>query len=78
MKVFPRCLALITLAALIAVPMSGCKPKPSERPATVTTDAKEKHTKTKAHKRDKKAAKEKAGKSGGDKKAAKPTPQKPA
>lgn len=74
MKVFPRCLAL-TLAALIAVAVSGCKPKPSERPATVTTDAKEKHTKTKAHKR---AKKEEKKKSGGDKKAAKPTPEKPA
>ena len=77
MKVFPRCLFL-TLAALTALAASGCKPKPSERPATVTTAAKEKHTKTKAHKRDKKAAKEKAGNSGSDKKAAKPTPEKPA
>ena len=74
MKVFPRCLVL-TLAALTALAASGCKPKPSERPATVTTDAKEKHTKTKAHKREKKEQKKK---SGGDKKTAKPTPEKPA
>ena len=74
MKVSPRCLVLI-LAALTALAASGCKPKPSERPATVTTDAKEKHTKTKAHKREKKEQKKK---SGGDKKTAKPTPEKPA
>lgn len=75
MKVFPQRLVL-ALAVLTALAASGCKPKPSERPATVSTDAKEKHTKTKAHQRDKKAAKEKAGSE--KKKAAKPTPEKPA
>ena len=74
MKVFPQCLVL-TFAVLVVFSATGCKPKPSERPATVTTAAKEKHTKTKAHKRDKKEEKKK---SGGDKKAAQPTPEKPA
>lgn len=72
MKVFPQSISL-TLVAVIALAGASCKEKPSKRPATVSTVEKIKHTKTKAHKRDKKKEKEK---SGGEKKAAKPTPAK--
>ena len=58
----------ILLAAVISFATPGCKRSASgDHAATVSTVAKEKHTKTKAHKRDKKEEKAK-----GAKKAAKP------
>ena len=57
MKTFRQSI-FIAAAMLMAVSAPGCKrAKASDHPATVSTVAKEKHTKSKAHKRDKKEEK---------------------
>lgn len=74
MKLSPQRTAL-ALVALLALTAAGCNHnKPSDHPATVSSAAKEKHTKTKAHKRDKKKEK----KDNGGKKPAKPGKATPA
>ena len=62
---------LLAVGILFATP--ACKKSgDSNRPATASTVGKEKHTKTKAHKRDKKEEKAKGGKT-----KATPAPAKP-
>ena len=61
MKISRLCVpVLLGLSVLFATP--ACKKSESSRPATASTVGKEKHTKTKTHKREKKA--EKAAKGG--------------